>query len=183
MILIGLAGPARAGKNTVAEAMSFHLGPRVEMMAFADPLKDACVSLFGLTKEERYDESLKEVVLQRWGLSPRQMYQDVGTMVRMQLGADFWVRRWELEYEKLPRDCAVIVTDVRFDNEADAIRKKGGIIVKVDRHALLQGDTAKHESEKGLWLDPDYVICNYSTLDSLISAAKLLARELYGRIR
>ena len=182
MILIGLAGPARAGKNTVAEAMSGYLGPHVEMMAFADPLKNICVDLFDLTQEERYNESLKEKEISRWGLSPRQMYQSVGTAMRTQFGPGFWVRKWEIEYEKLPKNCAVIVTDVRFDNEAAAIRRKGGIIIKVERPAVLQGATAKHESENGLSTDPDFVILNDSTLDKLKSLAKLLAEELYGRI-
>jgi hypothetical protein len=51
-----------------------------------------------------------------------------------------------------------VVDDVRFDNEAQAIKDFGGMIVRVTRRdsALLASESARHASEHGLeahWWD------------------------------
>ena len=62
----------------------------------------------------------------------------------------------------------IIVPDVRFDNEAEALRSLGGIIIEVRRgQAGLSGSAGAHVSESGLSLPADYVIENEGTLEEL----------------
>lgn len=97
--------------------------------------------MFQLTPEQLEDPQQKEKADQRWGLSPRQMMQKVGTdMVRQMWGEDFWIRNMDLRL----CDGDVVVSDVRFPNEAQYIRDRGGVLVRIVRNGRAS-DT--HTSE------------------------------------
>jgi len=73
-----------------------------------------------------------------------------------------------------------IITDVRFPNEADIIKNKGGIIIRVNRSQfLIDGKVIlkdEHLSETGLddYDKFDYVIDNNGTVQDLIDKIKSL---------
>src|SRR5690606_27707081 len=75
---IGLAAPARSGKDTVANMLLEH--DNVAAYALADPLKAACQVLFGLTDEEAWGDDHKELPFDIWGRSPRQFFKRVGSV-------------------------------------------------------------------------------------------------------
>ena len=165
-ILIGLTGPAGCGKDSVA---NFLVGHSFNRYALAGPLKDMLSSMLGIDREQWDDRVWKEAVLPWLGKSPRQMAQTLGTeWGRQQVHPDLWVmlmlRQWETVRAGVsPR---MVVTDVRFDNEAIAIINAGGTVWKVDREKLPS--VAEHSSEKGV--SPaliEGVIKNYGTLDQL----------------
>jgi len=160
MKLIGITGKARSGKDTIAK----HLWAEHEFtrIAFADPLKAAAKSIFGLTDAQTWGDTLKEVAIPYWGMSPRQMFQLLGTeAVKGTFGPDTWVKRWTISYDLLKDTDHIVVPDVRTDLEAQAIRNLGGAIVKVVRNTSgLEGETAKHSSECGLTVAPDFTIAN-----------------------
>lgn len=167
MKIIGITGKARSGKDTIARHMwSNYAFMRI---AFADPLKRAAQSAFGLTSHETYNEELKEVVIARWGLSPRQIFQHVGDLFKAQYGDDFWVKRWLIGYDLFKDTDDIVVPDVRFDNEAEMIRRLGGIIIEVRRGPGLVGSTGDHISERGLSTLAEIVIENEGTLQELYS--------------
>lgn len=169
MKLIGITGKARSGKDTAAR----HLVMNHEFvrLAFADPLKLAAQEIFGLTAEQTWSDELKEIVIQRWGMAPRKMFQLLGTeCVKPFFGEDMWIKRLDMNYEILKDSDNVVVTDVRFDPEADYIRSKGGIIVEVRRGTGLAGEAGGHVSERGLSKPADLVIENYGTLEDLHDA-------------
>lgn len=58
-----------------------------------------------------------------------------------------------------------IIADARFDNECEAIKKSGGIIINVDRKVSKSNDN--HESEKINISQDEYVITNNATLMGL----------------
>ena len=70
-----------------------------------------------------------------------------------------------------------IITDVRFPNEAEAIRKRGGIIIRVNR---LSNEVSNHESETALddFNNFDYIIENDEGIQELIEKVRqILKRE------
>lgn len=172
-ILVGICGVAGCGKDTVF-ALLKELHPKFERMAFADPLKSAAGTLFGWESKDLFKNEFKNYWDTYWGLSVRDAYQRLGTeCMRANFGDDFWVKRWELEYLKSKSD--VIMTDVRFDNEADYIRKAGGQILHLYRDGSgLKESEGEHASEAGvLWDTNDYFIENNSTMGDLMDRTRV----------
>lgn len=91
--IIGIAAPARSGKDTVASLLLQHRN--VIAYALADPLKIGCQALFGLTDEETWNDSIKENGIPLWGRSPREFFQHVGTDWMRAHDPDHWLLRAE----------------------------------------------------------------------------------------
>ena len=166
--LIGLAGKAGAGKDTVADYLWEKEG--AIKIAFADPLRLAASAIFGLGQCNFLDRDLKEAEVEYWGMTPRRMLQLLGTeATKPVFGADIWLKRWFLSYSAVRDTDHVVVPDVRFDVEADAIRNLGGTIVHIARPgARLSGATGEHSSEAGIELrDGDMYLSNSGSVEEL----------------
>lgn len=85
----------------------------------------------------------------------RKLMQDVGQAERAK-DPDVWVKLWEASVDAYP-DCTVITDDVRFPNEAEAIRRRFGMIIRVERADLISTDTNVSETEMDK-ITPDYTI-------------------------
>ena len=74
----------------------------------------------------------------------------------------------------------IVISDVRFDNEAIQLSKMGGYIWRIERKNAASVNA--HESENGVnpqWID--CIINNDSTINNLIEhAADKLTRAIYG---
>ena len=170
--LIGIAGRAGAGKDTVADYLWENYG--FLKMSFADPLKRAASAMFGLNLEAFYDRTMKETVVDPWGMSPRKLAQLLGTeAVKPIFGEDIWIKRFLVSYSLVAKTDHVVVPDVRFEPEAEFVRTMGGTIIHLHRPgSSLNEDAAAHSSENGIMVYVgDVVIHNVGTLD-----------ELYGQI-
>lgn len=177
MILVGITGKARSGKDTIAK----HLWTQHEFtrIALADPMKRAAQQMFGLTDAQTWSDELKEVVIPYWGMSPRQMFQKLGTeAAKGTFGDDVWAKRWRLSYDMLRETDHVVVPDIRFDIEADMIRALGGFIIEVRRGTGLSGSTGAHASELGLSTLPEVFIDNEGTVEELHRAFDKLVGSL-----
>lgn len=171
-ILIGITGRAGSGKDTAAGYLQHRYG--FTPMAFADPLKQAAATLFNLPEHFFHDRELKEQVVEDWGMSPRRMLQILGTdAIRANFGADFWIKRWLQEYRSMAASDNVVLTDVRFNNEAQVVRDLGGSILHIHRPqpARLEADAAAHMSEMPVHVLPrqDKALVNDGTLDDLFA--------------
>ncbi|MFK3973612.1 deoxynucleotide monophosphate kinase [Pseudomonas sp. NPDC087358] len=99
-IMIGLAAKARSGKDTVAAMLLEH--PEVAAYALADPLKEGCQALFGLTDWETWSDEAKELMIPDWGMSPRQMFQQAGTDWLRDHNPNHWLMRAERQLNQPP---------------------------------------------------------------------------------
>lgn len=162
--LIGLSGKLGTGKSTVALYLRQQHG-FVEK-SFAAPLKEAAAVCFGLTPAQMLNDDLKEVEVPYWGLTPRDIFQRFGTeSMRNVFGHDFWVRRMFSDFDGNSR---VVISDVRFENEAKAIRDRGGIVIHIKGPSRRASVTAGHVSESGIeYHSGDFILLNESTLDSM----------------
>jgi hypothetical protein len=153
-MLIGLCGPAGAGKNTVAELLrdsdkcSFH------QMAFADPLYECISVITGISVAGLQQRDVKESVFPWVGKSPRQMLQSLGTeWGRESVHPEIWIKIAMCRATPhLAVGRSVVITDVRFDNEAQAVVNAGGEVWRVVRPGwrCLDETTAGHKSEVGV---------------------------------
>jgi len=151
--IVGFTGLAGTGKDTTAMLLAEALqarGKRVERMAFADPIRWMLGAL-GVTEADLADRARKEQPLPAFnGASPRRLMQTLGTeWGRTHLGEDFWVRRLEQRLARLDevgkRPDYLLITDVRFQSEAEWIRQHGGWIVRVTRRSATP--VTSHSSE------------------------------------
>lgn len=151
MMLVGLCGLAGAGKNTVAEILRDRRG--FTAIAFADPLYAAVSAVTGLPVETLADRAVKEQPIEWLGKSPRELLQTLGTeWGRDSVHGEIWVRRaMRRASSLLEAGGHVAITDVRFANEAEAIRAAGGGVWQIRRrHAGLGGTAGRHSSEAGV---------------------------------
>lgn len=173
--IIGLAGAARSGKDTVAGML---MGAGYGRAAFADALKQACSAIFGFSWEQLYG-SEKETLDPFWKDTPRRVLQLVGTeCLRRGYAEDVWVRAME---RRVARDnLRWTITDVRFPNEAEAVRRWGGVVVEVVRPgAGPKGGVEGHASENALASFAfNATIHNEGTLEDLKNEVNALLRQL-----
>jgi len=168
MVLIGLVGSKYSGKSTVASHLVTHYN-FVEL-AFATPLKSVCMEVFGFTRNQVYGSmSHKETVDPYWGISPRQALQDVGTLFRDLYKVkpqyqQVWIRSLERSLCKLDSTWNVVISDVRYQDEANMIKKRGGVLIGIYRSNLLNTD--QHESENQD-IKVNIVIRNDGTIEDL----------------
>ena len=179
--LYGIAGFARTGKDTIGNYMAgIH---NFRKYAFADPIKEAASKMFGVHLNDFYDNALsdRETVLPEWGYSPRQMIQMLGTEGGRDLfREDIWVKRGEIEWKNFcagePVECGMVITDVRFENEAKMIREMGGKIIHVFRDKATAINS--HISEAGIVVgEEDTTIFNNGTLPELCDTIDIIIGE------
>jgi hypothetical protein len=131
----------------------------------AHHLKETCQKAFGLTSEFTFGDTNKESPIPYWGMSPREMFQEVGQLMKIRFGSMFWVKRWLVTYKSFKDDC-VIVPDIRFNYEADFLRSIGAGIIHLRRPDAQK--VRAHESELGVTSkDGDWLIENTGSLKDL----------------
>lgn len=148
--LIGLVGYAQTGKDEAAKVLvEEHDFTRV---AFADGVREALYALNPLIADEYECWRLSEEVDNRgWDEAKkhpevRQLLQRMGTEAgRMIHGQDLWVNLAKKKARCLSR---VVVTDVRFPNEAKAIQEGGGTLLRIERPGV--GPVNNHISDRGV---------------------------------
>jgi hypothetical protein len=168
--LIGLAGKRGSGKNTVATLIQeLEPGRNWQVLAFGDAIKNVCAALAAELPQPYYSQEGKAELLPAFGLTRGAMLQQVGAALRT-WRPTVWI---EALLASLPAEQPVIVADLRFPDEAEAIRARGGIVVRVEGDPLQQrGDGTRddnHPSETAL---DDYrsysaVLHNTGSLDTL----------------
>lgn len=165
MRLIGLTGPAGCGKDTVGEILRDH---GFLVYSFAHPLRlmlEPMLNHLGITGFYN-DREWKERAIDAIGKSPRQLLQTLGTeWGRNLIHPDIWVTCMD-RFTRATRDLYdMVITDVRFENEAAWIRNQGGQIWHIYRDTA---PVSAHSSENGIELHPsDYPLNNTGTLDAL----------------
>lgn len=105
-ILIGLVAPKQSGKDTAANYLCTAYG--FSKYNFADPLKNAIGNIFGFSYEQLHGKE-KEIVDPFWGVTPRELFQKIGTELFQyhlpnevdefkNFGRNFWVKCFEKWY-------------------------------------------------------------------------------------
>jgi hypothetical protein len=153
--LIGVCGRFRAGKDTIGEHLVSSYGYR--RYAFADKVKE-----LARRAPINWNGEKDEV--------GRTTLQDLGNNVREVLGEDTWIHVLErLVYggEKVP--ALVVITDIRYTNEADWVRAQGGQVWKVIRRGTPTDTPASnHVSETSVdEIRPDVIVPNVGSIEDL----------------
>lgn len=159
-MIIGLAGPGGVGKTTTAKEIcrQWNRGAHLPISyALKQMLEAYYLATTDLTHSEiwaRLDGDLKRMPCPFLGdHSPTYAMQTLGTeWGRELISPTLWVDAWKRRAEKLMAEGFVPINDsVRFDNEAQIIRDRGGVVVRLFGRGDLPAD---HVSEQGdFWSD------------------------------
>ena len=212
-MIIGICGLIGSGKDTIADYLqNIH---QFRRESFAHTLKDAVSAVFGWDREllegrTRESREWREQVDTWWAerldmpdLTPRYVLQFWGTEVaRKSFHDDIWIASLENKLRKTHDD--IVISDCRFPNEIKAIKRAGGIVIRVMRGpepewfelaqsvnagpANINWSRAKTELEKykihaseTAWIGTefDYVVDNNADgLDNLYAQVKHLVLNL-----
>lgn len=153
--IIAFAGSKQSGKTSSCEFVQKVFSRQVKKNSaiynFADPLKQMCIDILGLTKDQCYgsDDHKNELVNCLWPdtnekMTAREVMQYVGTDIFRKMQHNVWadatIRR--IKNENLP---LALIADCRFPNEVQAIKNAGGIVIKLNRnkyHSTHASETA-----------------------------------------
>lgn len=201
-MIVGVCGLIGSGKDTIADYLvNIH---QFRRDSFAASLKDAVSAVFGWEREmlegrSRSSREWREQVDTWWAarlnmphLTPRWVLQNWGTEVcRRGFHEDIWVSSVENKLRHSQDD--VVISDCRFPNEVEALRRAGGRVIRVIRGPAPEwwGDAVTnpdlmpklyphvHASEWS-WAATDFdrVIPNHGTLDELYAQINDLVRDL-----
>jgi hypothetical protein len=165
--IIGLYSPAPgSGKSTIAELLS---AEDYEIISFASALKKMAVALLescGYTnREARKIVNEKDMVIPGLNTRCRTILQTLGTdWGRNIIGENIWVNVWKMK----ANHCKYVVADdVRFHNEAEAIKELGGQVWKVVRPSVTNKETHASEGRLNDWDGFDRIIINDGTIKDL----------------
>lgn len=174
-MIMGITGLIGSGKDTIADLLVTH--HRFKRMSFAASLKDAISYVFGWDREllegtTKSSREWREKVDPWWSerlnmpdLTPRWVMQQWGTEVcRQGFHDDIWIASVENKLRQSSDD--VVITDCRFPNEVKAIKKAGGITIRVERGERPEWYDAAVKYNKGPNHNPDWSISK-TKLDKL----------------
>ena len=128
---IGLLGNTCSGKDTLAD----YLVKDKEFVKynFADPIKDISKIIFNLSDEQLYCS--KDIIDERWNLSPRMIFQRLGTEfgqykiyelfpeLKTKISTrGLWLKLFEIFLEE-NKDKNIVIADVIFKHEVDFLKK------------------------------------------------------------
>lgn len=176
-MLIGIAGFLRAGKTSMAEVLEKELG--YAHLSFAEPIRKFTTDLLQAV-DPTFDLEAHKTSRIGWldGKTPREIMQSMGTeWGRAQVHPELWLRHTMMRAAFCRENgLPVVISDVRFENEAAEIREQGGLVVWLHRPGCRP---AEHASEKGVPAHlVDVTIHNDSTLAQLAKATKGLEHSL-----
>lgn len=201
-MIIAISGKKGVGKDTIGKLIQ-EMQPEKswQIKKYAGKLKEVAGLILGVDPIKFEDEDFKNCVLgPEWNyISPyfnqfgvkmgeaehemtvRQFLQKLGTEGGRAVHPEIWINSLYADYKCIPADRAPngwdcpnwLITDCRFPNELEAVRRKGGFAIRIERDDMLRlgkEDVDKHPSETALdnVSDWDAVIYNNGTQEELI---------------
>lgn len=186
-MIVGICGFAQVGKDTLANELVTRDG--YHRVAFADAMRNVLYALNPIVEIPRritlngtswlaggtHNVRLSTIIDESgWDVAKvehpeiRQLLQRLGTDGgRKYLGEDIWVRT-ALDNQQAEK---LVVPDVRFPDEAQSIKERGGVIVRIKREGYEPVNA--HISETA-YQDQDFIIVNDGTPEDLYNEFKKL---------
>lgn len=165
-ILLGLSGHKQSGKDTVYKFINDIIP--ITHKSFGENLKIVAAALLNCDYRDFESEKFKssESIIRKNDTeyyTNREILQLLGTDICRSISPTIWIDTLFCNFNP---SCRWIVTDVRFPNEAQAIKDRGGKLIRIERNTGL---VDRHLSETALdnFKDWDIIIDNNSTLKDL----------------
>jgi hypothetical protein len=172
-MIIALSGKINSGKTTVSDIFKEH---NFIIDSFAKSVKDICCIIFGYDREKiegnnKEDRLWRETIdiniskLLGYSFTPRDAMIKVGTdFGRNMIHPNIWI---ESLFNRYNNQSNILITDLRFVNEYNEIKKKGGIVIRINRPNTSNNHnnhTSECELDNYIF---DYIIDNNGTIEEL----------------
>ena len=177
---IGLVGYSQSGKDTVADILVKNYG--YTRVAFADKIREFLYDLNPMVacSPTGYLQDLVNLV--GWDAAKqepqvRRLLQDLGNSARKTIDENVWVT---LALGNIDVNQRVVITDVRFENEAMMIKLMGGQLWRVKRVGV--GPVNDHVSESELeGYKVDQIFVNNGTIEDLEALIKTRMNNAFSK--
>lgn len=130
--IIAVAGNMHVGKDEVMNLLSTFI-PEYKVVRFADPIKAYLSSLSGDSLDMYNKYRFKQKHNEALGMTPRNSMTLLGEWTRETFGPNIFAESLFSQHKD-----HIIIADLRLKEEADAIIKRGGYIIKVERYFDLR---------------------------------------------
>lgn len=189
-MIIGISGKAGSGKDTAAKMLEvLYANPDIsyedfanrkyknfadiQIMHFADILKETVRALFGIGEWETDTQEGKKVTISWIGKTVRELLQKVGQGLRDAIDPDLWIKALFANTEGWSN---YIIADVRYPNELEAIKERDGVLIRINRNGAGAGN---HSSETALddYNDWDVHIENNDSLENLFETMRIFTKN------
>jgi len=174
-MIIGLSGYAQSGKNTVADILVHQFG--YKQIAFADKIRECLYALNpivnSVSNEHIYLRHLVDTSgwdIAKKNLEVRRLLQTMGAEVGRELiDPNLWV---EMTMSKLNAYTDnIVITDVRFPNEYEAVRWTYGEVWRIERPGYKPVNGHYSEIALDEWKF-DRIIENWGGIPDLVNAVR-----------
>jgi len=183
---IAIVGKAGSGKDTVYKILSKNrynqviLTGQVEMkkIAFADSVKEIAMKMYPFLKKNVLfgPSKLRSTIIPNsfkdgQPLTVRQLLIDIGTKLGRSYNENIWIENLILKVNKLNKvqtNKMIVVTDVRFRNEFDALKNNNFFMIKLNRddHTLIN-DISETQQDEIKDYEFNFILNNNGTLKEL----------------
>jgi len=188
-MIIGISGKIGSGKDTFAAHFIKHAnkvyGVSFRNKKFAYNLKKIVSVLVGIPIRDVLSREGKLKYLPDWNMTVGEMQQKLGTeAIRNNIHRDAWVLSLFGNYDGNKDNW--IVTDVRFKNEAEIVKEKGGILIRLNGDPInsKSGDNRNMAHQSEIDLDDyqgfDYVYDNVPPISNLDKFVVEIAKKMFN---
>jgi hypothetical protein len=186
--IIAICGAKRSGKDVLADYLVKKYN--YERLAFADPLKLVVKKLFnfeddqvGIGEDEGTDK--KDIIDERWGITPRAALQFFGTEVMQEkiqellpnIKRNFFANTLKNHIENAEEGKKFVISDLRFIHEYDMLANLSNVahkdkmiirVIRPSKHRIKEQEP--HISEVEYTNIPyDIIMINNGSIDEYIS--------------
>ena len=189
-MIIGISGKAGSGKDTAAKMLEvLYANPDIsyedftnkryknfadiQIVHFADSLKETAQVLFRIGEWETNTQEGKKTTINWIGKTVRELLQGIGQGLRDAIDPNLWVK---ILFANTKGWSNYIIADVRYPNEVYAIKKRNGVLIRIDRKGAGAGN---HSSETALdnYKEWDVHIENNGSIEDLFEAMKIFIKN------
>lgn len=179
-LVIGLAGPIGSGKDTVAEFIA-NVYDDAQSYALAEPMANVAEYITGEEFWLFREQDSKKEISETMGITRRDVMRKIGQGVKDMFGEKVWLNRMAAKIEQ-ENPAIAVVSDVRFDFEAEWVRHHGVMIHLIREDNPLADQMSSHVSDAGVTrVDGDYMLRNDYSKELLGAAVMEILHDLFQR--
>ena len=184
--IIAICGAKRSGKDVLAKCLINTYN--YEKLSFAEPLKKAVKELFNFNDiqvgidEENAIGNEKDIIDDRWGITPRKALQYFGTEIMQykmnelipNINRGFFA---DILLSKIIENKNYVISDLRFLHEYEKIKGLNIVIIKVVRPSLVKIRDIHISENEYEQIPCNIEVLNEGTIEDFINNFELLNKK------